>query len=181
MAQTLTSLDISPLPLSSLNHISRNCANIEASFNFYINVLGFVPVKRPQFLKFDGAWLFNYGIGIHLLQEEEEKNPVSKHADVINPRDNHISFQCDDIELVGERLDAAGIKYVKRIVEEGAIEVEQLFFLDPDGFMIEVCTCEKLPVEPLVERITCYTKFCKLEFKSACLLPFPTTSNGSCT
>ncbi|KAJ7533521.1 hypothetical protein O6H91_13G053500 [Diphasiastrum complanatum] len=181
MAQTLARWKEGPLPLRSLNHISRNSANIQASLDFYVNILGFVPVKRPGFLKFDGAWLFNYGIGIHLLQDEGGINPVTKTPDhVINPRDNHISFQCDDIEAVGKRLDEACIKYVRRVVEEGGIEVEQLFFLDPDGFMIEVCTCEKLPIEPLVGGATCYTVFCK-ELPSACMLPYPTTSQGACT
>ncbi|KAJ7523968.1 hypothetical protein O6H91_18G070900 [Diphasiastrum complanatum] len=178
MAGTIASWKDGPLQLASLNHISRNCANMQASLDFYVNVLGFVPVRRPEFLKFDGAWLFNYGIGIHLLQEEAGK--VSKHPDEIDPRNDHISFQCDDIEEVSKRLNAEGIKHVRRIVEEGGIEVEQLFFLDPDGFMIEVCTCEKLPIEPLVGGITCYTQFCK-QIPSACRLPFPTTSNGTCT
>ena len=35
--------------------------------------------------------LFNYGIGIHLLQSEDpEKMPRKRE---INPKDNHISFQ----------------------------------------------------------------------------------------
>lgn len=42
-----------------------------------------------------------------------------------------------------------GITYVQRTVEEGGILVEQIFFHDPDGFMIEICNCENLPVVPL--------------------------------
>jgi hypothetical protein len=34
---------------------------------------------------------------------------------------------------------------------EGGVMVEQIFFHDPDGAMIEVCTCEKLPIQPLSE------------------------------
>ncbi|KAJ7299505.1 hypothetical protein O6H91_02G111900 [Diphasiastrum complanatum] len=167
-----------PLPLSSLNHISRNCANIQESLDFYVNLLGFVPIKRPGFLNFDGAWLFNYGIGIHLLQEEVPADRHSLHAtDVINPRNDHISFQCDDIEVVGKRLSEAGIKYVRRVVEEGGIEVEQLFFHDPDGFMIEVCTCEKLPLEPIAGS-SCYREFCQRQLPSAChLVPYPATNH----
>lgn len=41
------------------------------------------------------------------------------------------------------------IEYVRAIVEESGIEVEQLFFHDPDGFMIEICNCDSLPVIPL--------------------------------
>lgn len=58
-------------------------------------------------------------------------------------------MQCEDISLVEAMLSEHGIKWTSRVIEEGGIEVEQLFFHDPDGFMIEICTCEKLPVQPL--------------------------------
>lgn len=35
--------------------------------------------------------LFNYGIGIHLLQSEHPESLPEKRE--INPKDNHISFQ----------------------------------------------------------------------------------------
>jgi hypothetical protein len=47
-------------------------------------------------------------------------------------------------------LQENGIKWTRRVITEGGVEVEQVFFHDPDGFMIEICTCEKLPVQPLV-------------------------------
>uniref|UniRef100_A0ACD6AS46 Uncharacterized protein n=1 Tax=Avena sativa TaxID=4498 RepID=A0ACD6AS46_AVESA len=79
------------LPLASLNHISIVCRSVEESLDFYMNVLGFVPVRRPGSFNFDGAWLFNYGIGIHLLQSEDPASLPEKTE--INPKDNHISFQ----------------------------------------------------------------------------------------
>ncbi|KAL6010142.1 hypothetical protein ACLOJK_000573 [Asimina triloba] len=45
-----------PRPVMAFNHVSRLCRDAEASFHFYANVLGFVPVKRPQAFNFDGAW-----------------------------------------------------------------------------------------------------------------------------
>lgn len=123
-----------PLQLKSLNHISLVCGSVEKSVDFYVNVLGFIPIKRPSSLDFNGAWyvwsyetwlytslpkfmrasitfsqtqfarmlfwliwfmilcrLFNYGIGIHLLQSNDPEG-MPKHAH-INPKDNHISFQ----------------------------------------------------------------------------------------
>ncbi|XP_022864887.1 uncharacterized protein LOC111384796 [Olea europaea var. sylvestris] len=80
-----------PLHLSSLNHISLVCKSVDESTHFYQNVLGFVPVRRPGSFTFDGAWLFGHGIGIHLLQSEDPKSMPKKT--VINPKDNHISFQ----------------------------------------------------------------------------------------
>jgi len=50
---------------------------------------------------------------------------------------------------VERRLKEMGIPYVQRCVEEGGINVDQIFFHDPDGFMIEICNCNNLPVIPL--------------------------------
>ncbi|WRX27890.1 Glyoxalase/fosfomycin resistance/dioxygenase domain - like 6, partial [Theobroma cacao] len=80
-----------PLHLKSLNHVSLVCRSVEESINFYQNILGFVPIRRPGSFDFNGAWLFGYGIGIHLLQSEDPDNMPKKKK--INPKDNHISFQ----------------------------------------------------------------------------------------
>ncbi|KAL8224007.1 hypothetical protein R6Q57_019482 [Mikania cordata] len=133
------------LPLLSLNHISFICRSVRASVKFYSDVLGFVLIRRPSSFDFEGAWLFNHGIGIHLL--EMESTP-SKKA-VINPKDNHISFQCTDMDLIIKKLEEMGIKYVTAVVKEGGVEVNQLFFHDPDGYMIEICNCHVLPVLPI--------------------------------
>ncbi|CAD6239964.1 unnamed protein product [Miscanthus lutarioriparius] len=137
------------LPLTALNHISVVCRCLESSLRFYRDVLGFVPIRRPGSFDFDGAWLFNYGIGVHLLQAEDPASMPPKKTE-INPKDNHISFQCESMEAVQRRLKELGIRYVQRRVEEGGIYVDQVFFHDPDGFMVEVCTCDNLPIVPLV-------------------------------
>ncbi|XP_042492408.1 uncharacterized protein LOC122071977 [Macadamia integrifolia] len=136
-----------PLHLTSLNHISLVCISVEKSLDFYQNVLGFFPIRRPGSFDFDGAWLFNYGIGIHLLQSENPLGEMTKRE--INPKDNHISFQCESMTAVERKLKEMGMEYEKRVVEEGGIFVDQLFFHDPDGFMIEICNCDNLPVIPL--------------------------------
>ncbi|KAG6434179.1 hypothetical protein SASPL_105801 [Salvia splendens] len=133
------------LPLLALNHVSYVCKSVQKSVEFYVKVLGFVLIQRPSSFKFEGAWLFNHGIGIHLLKSE---NVINK-KDKINPKDNHISFQCTDMNLIIERLEGMKIEFVKAVVREGGIIVDQLFFHDPDGHMIEICNCQNLPVLPL--------------------------------
>ncbi|XP_047324613.1 glyoxylase I 4-like [Impatiens glandulifera] len=144
-----------PLRLTSLNHVSLVCRSVEDSIEFYTNILGFVPVRRPGSFDFSGAWLFSYGIGIHLLQSENPENMPKKTE--INPKDNHISFQCESIGTVEKKLKEMEMKYVRREVEEGGIFVDQLFFHDPDGFMIEICNCDNLPVVPLAMVRPCAT------------------------
>ncbi|KAG4212496.1 hypothetical protein ERO13_A02G169300v2 [Gossypium hirsutum] len=140
------------LPLLSLNHVSLLCRSVWDSMRFYKKVLGFVPIKRPSSFKFNfnGAWLYNYGIGIHLIE-----NPLIDDFDTIieprpiNPKDNHISFQCRDVEIVKGRLEDMGMKYVTAVVEDEGNTVDQVFFHDPDGYMIELCNCENIPILPL--------------------------------
>ncbi|KAK9129606.1 hypothetical protein Sjap_010093 [Stephania japonica] len=136
------------LPLLSLNHVSFLCKSVVESVKFYQEVLGFILIRRPSSFNFVGAWLFNYGIGIHLLQSNS-LNDLKEKPSVINPKDNHISFQCTDIELVKRKLEEMGMEYVTAVVEEGGIIVDQLFFHDPDGYMIEICNCDNLPVLPI--------------------------------
>ncbi|KAE9446015.1 hypothetical protein C3L33_22045, partial [Rhododendron williamsianum] len=85
--------------------------------------------------------LFNYGIGIHLLENEsiDEYDAINEPRP-INPKDNHISFQCTDVGLVKRRLEAMGMRYTTAVVEEGGIQVDQVFFHDPDGYMSKSAT-----------------------------------------
>ncbi|KAL4278496.1 hypothetical protein GQ457_03G045910 [Hibiscus cannabinus] len=138
-----------PLQLKRMNHVSLLCRSVEKSVDFYQNILGFSPIKRPGSLDFSGAWLFNYDIGIHLLRSENPENMPT--IGLINPRDNHMSFQCqcDSMATVENKLKELNIEYMKGGVEEGGIQVDQLFFHDPDGNMIELCNCDNIPVIPL--------------------------------
>ncbi|KAL1320055.1 uncharacterized protein LOC107637516 isoform X1 [Arachis ipaensis] len=140
--------------LLALNHVSFICKSVSESVKFYENVLGFNLIKRPSSFNFEGAWLFNYGIGIHLL--ESDKIPVERRA--INPKENHISFQCTDMSVIMQKLDEMNIKYVSTVVEDGGIQVDQLFFHDPDGYMIEICNCQNLPVLPISSLPSCPLK-----------------------
>lgn len=49
------------------------------------------------------------------------------------------------MEEMEKRLKEMNVKYMKRTVEdESGTKIDQLFFNDPDGFMIEICNCENL-------------------------------------
>ncbi|CAN6235768.1 unnamed protein product [Urochloa humidicola] len=139
------------LPLVRLNHVLFLCASVDESVEFYRRVLGFELVKRPASLDFRGAWLHRYGMGIHLLQRGSDSNapPATARPPAINPKGNHISFQCADMGLMKARLAEMDLEFVATRVRDGETVVDQLFFHDPDGNVIEICDCEKLPVIPL--------------------------------
>jgi len=119
------------LPIRGLNHIGRLTKHLEASIAFYRDVLGFAEIARPPF-DFPGAWLFNYGVQIHLIVNESIPDA---HGE-IQTRDAHWAFEVDDLEAVECRLDEHGIPYRKNIV--AATDRKQIFFRDPDGHHIEV-------------------------------------------
>jgi hypothetical protein len=54
------------------------------------------------------------------------------------------------MEEMEEKLKEVNIKYMKRAVEDeqNGTRIDQLFFNDPDGFMIEICNCENLKLVP---------------------------------
>lgn len=142
---THSSSSLKQQPLLSLNHVSFVCKSLSRSVKFYEEVLGFVLIKRPSSFDFEGAWLFNYGIGIHLLEVEDLQTKKGK----INPKDNHISFQTPNMSLIIAKLKEMEIEFVTAVVKEGGVVVDQLFFHDPDGYMIEICNCQNLPILPI--------------------------------
>ncbi|KAK4361488.1 hypothetical protein RND71_020440 [Anisodus tanguticus] len=130
------------------------------SVRFYEDVLGFCLVKRPSSFNFHGAWLYNYGIGIHLLENKAmEDLDVNDEQRPINPKDNHISFQCTDVDLVKKMLEEMGMRYVTAVVEEEGIKVDQVFFHDPDGYMIEMCNCDNIPIVAISSSCSLKPKF----------------------
>ncbi|HWB10968.1 MAG TPA: VOC family protein [Pirellulales bacterium] len=120
-----------PLPIRSLHHVARVTRQLEASRAFYRDVLGFRELPRPQ-LGFPGAWLFNYGIQIHLIVNDAPENP----RDLIETRDNHLAFYLDDVDVVERLLDEHRVPYRVNLQKE--TNIKQIFFRDPDGHHVEV-------------------------------------------
>ncbi|KAL6759960.1 Glyoxalase/Bleomycin resistance protein/Dihydroxybiphenyl dioxygenase [Haematococcus lacustris] len=132
-----------PLPLRAINHISHLCKDVAKTAEWYSSLLGFSMIKRPASFDFDGAWLYGYGVGLHLIAG----HPPHASRDVINPKADHLSFACEcGLEEVEALLKYRNIEYKKAHVEEGGILVTQLFMHDPDGNMVELCNCDLLPV-----------------------------------
>lgn len=61
--------------------------------------------------------------------------------------------QCESMTMVERKLGEMEINLVRQRVEEGGVYVDQLFFHDPDGFMIEICNCDNIPMIPLAGEV----------------------------
>jgi glyoxylase I family protein len=113
-----------------LHHVSRQTQKLDETRQFYVDVLGFREITRPPFV-FGGAWLYGAGIQIHLIEE-----PYSPGEMALNTRENHIAFAVPDMQEAEEALKARGVPYRHNVVPERG--TNQLFFKDPDGWMIEL-------------------------------------------
>jgi glyoxylase I family protein len=127
-----------PLPIKSVNHVGRVTKRVEESRKFYRDVLGFREVARPNF-DFPGAWLYNYGIMIHLIYSEAAGDPVGE----IQTRYDHLALHCDDLKVVERLLQEHGVTYRTNVVADRGIQ--QIFFRDPDGHHVEIGTYPPTP------------------------------------
>ncbi len=114
---------------AKLHHVSRQTQKLEETRRFYVEVLGFRELSRPGF-NFAGAWLYGSGIQIHLIDE-----PFAAPGGDANPRENHIAFQIADPDAAEAVLKERGIAYRRQKSLTGN---EQIFFRDPEGWMIEL-------------------------------------------
>jgi catechol 2,3-dioxygenase-like lactoylglutathione lyase family enzyme len=120
-----------PIELQTLNHIARTTKNLEASRRFYVKVLGCREISRPAF-PFNGSWLYVAGLQFHLIEDLT----LADAPPGINTRESHIAFKVNDLDAMERRLQAHGIAYRRSAIEDRGIG--QIFFRDPDGWMIEI-------------------------------------------
>lgn len=127
-----------PLPITAVNHVGRITKRLEESRRFYRDLLGFREVSRPNF-DFRGAWLYNYGIMIHLIENAAAGNPEGE----IQTRHDHLALNVNDLAAAERLLEAHGIPFRKNVVVDR--NIVQIFFRDPDGHHIEIGTYPPTP------------------------------------
>ncbi len=131
MSSSTTANRPQPLPISAVNHLGRITKRVEASRDFYRDVLGFREVARPNF-NFPGAWLYNYGIMIHLIYNEAASDPDGE----IQTRGDHLALHTDDLAAAERLLNEHGVAYRKNTVADTGLV--QIFCRDPDGHHVEI-------------------------------------------
>lgn len=127
-----------PLPITAVNHVGRITTRVEECRKFYRDVLGFREVQRPNF-DFDGAWLYNYGIMIHLIYNDAAGSPDGE----IETRADHLALNVSDLEAAERLLQEHNVPYRKNVIADR--NIQQIFCRDPDGHHIELGTYPTTP------------------------------------
>ena len=132
-----------PVPIRFVHHISLQTKRLAASRKFYCEVMGFREIERPNF-NFAGAWLYNYGVQIHLIENPAAPDPGGE----ITTRANHVAFHVDDLDAARQRLTEAGVAFRENVIVDR--NLHQIFFHDPDGHHLELATYPDTP--PVIEQ-----------------------------
>ena len=125
------------MALSGLEHALVLTDDIEATKEFYCDVLGFETGERPE-LPFPGYWLYLDGVPcLHVAERTADAAPRELRG---RPRADgpvdHRAFAAGDHDALAARLESAGIPAVANDVP--AAGIRQLFFDDPNGVRIEL-------------------------------------------
>ena len=136
------------MPINKLAHFSVRTTDLEASRQFYCDVLGFKVGFRPAF-NFPGIWLYqggdeaDYGV-VHLIGVDV--NNLQGLTDYLSdkPQDSlhgsaavdHVAFLATDLPGMHQRLRQAGMQFRERTVPD--VGLHQLFVEDPSGVTIEL-------------------------------------------
>ena len=130
------------MPLSRMEHLLVLTDDLEATRDFYCEVLGLEAGERPP-LEFPGYWLYLEGVPcVHVADREA----YSAHAQTLGlaaspPAEgsgavDHIAFAATDYEEIAARLERHGVEAIENTIP--AAGLRQLFVRDPNGVRVEI-------------------------------------------
>ena len=110
--------------LTGVNHITLSVKDLEESFNFYVNILGFKPIAKWD----RGIYLT---VGVTWIALFLDKN-IRKEA---LPEYTHIAFSIEpeNFELLAKKIQDNAV-----IFQENTSEGDSLYFIDPNGHKLEI-------------------------------------------
>jgi catechol 2,3-dioxygenase-like lactoylglutathione lyase family enzyme len=130
------------MPLQLLEHFLVMTDDVDATRDFYRDVLQFTEGFRPE-LEFLGYWLYLGNIPVihiadwttYTAHSNALGIPVTTRAPSTGVFD-HVAFNGSDVEEMIRRLEARGIPYERNDVD--GIGLVQLFLYDPNGLKLEL-------------------------------------------
>jgi catechol 2,3-dioxygenase-like lactoylglutathione lyase family enzyme len=122
------------MPAQSLNHFTIQVRDLEATKDFYTEIVGLRVGDRPP-LGFPGYWLYCGGIPtVHLIHNRQGDKKIDGVPDT--GRLDHIAFASTGLKDMRAKLKQHDISYEERILPR--LNMTQLFYRDPDGIAIEM-------------------------------------------
>ena len=128
------------------HHINYVAEDVDRMHDFYTNVLGLDDIPQENFPRTEASGDAGYSGKIRFATEgsmqmhlaEREFDVAFRNGQVINPVERgHIAFRTDDLAAFLKILDERGIPY-SDYGTTFAREWHQVFFMDPEGNVIEV-------------------------------------------
>lgn len=123
------------MALRNLNHVLVLAEDLEATRDFYVDVLGLEVGERPPF-KIPGYWLYLGDQAVVHLASSDPARPGDEAEDRGTGALDHIAFEASGLADMTARLDAQGIPVRQR--EVPGLGLRQLFIQDPNGVTIEL-------------------------------------------
>ena len=128
------------MPLGILQHYTIEPSNLEATKNFYCDVLGLESGDRPP-LGFPGYWLYSGDVPtVHLLGKRKPREGIvvrgTKKKFEDTGRFDHIAFAASNIAGVRRKLKARKVKFREQVIPRTG--GQQIFLYDPDGVGVEL-------------------------------------------
>jgi catechol 2,3-dioxygenase-like lactoylglutathione lyase family enzyme len=121
------------MSLDALHHVTVQTEDLEATRDFYREILGLEAGFRPQ-LSFPGYWMYLGTVPVvHIVPRG---NAIGGGAAKDTGSFDHFAFLARDFARVKASLDTKGVRYRENHIERPPID--QLFFPDNNNVMIEL-------------------------------------------
>jgi catechol 2,3-dioxygenase-like lactoylglutathione lyase family enzyme len=130
------------------HHVAYACRDIDETNHFYVDLMG-MPLVHAEVKEMEGGFFrhvfYDTGNGtciaffdLHGIGEAPDWSTEISTGNGLPVWVNHVAFDADEArqEAVRERMDLAGIKPLME-VDHGWCH--SLYYLDPNGIMVEFC------------------------------------------
>ena len=131
------------MPLSHLEHFLIQTEDIDATRDWYVDVLGMREGPHPDF-RFPVCWLYlgdepvlHLTVGGEAVSDNRRKylgqqSTATYGSGVVD----HVAFRATGLREMMADLDARGVAYTRRQVDDQGLF--QLFLTDPNGVKVEL-------------------------------------------
>ena len=131
------------MPLSHLEHFLLQAADIDATRDWYVRVLGMRAGPHPDF-GFPVHWLYigeepvlhlaegGVGVSANRLRYLGQESQATRGSGVID----HVAFRAVGLDETIAHLKREGVEFKERRVDDQGLY--QLFLIDPNGVKVEL-------------------------------------------